>query len=56
MLASNSELFLQTWCGPCKMIAPIYANLSTKYEKSTTFLKVDVDKDKVAARFHTFEC
>eukprot|EP01089_Gocevia_fonbrunei_P005769 TRINITY_DN16266_c0_g1_i1.p1 TRINITY_DN16266_c0_g1~~TRINITY_DN16266_c0_g1_i1.p1 ORF type:complete len:345 (+),score=60.89 TRINITY_DN16266_c0_g1_i1:44-1036(+) len=35
--------FHATWCGPCKMIAPHYANLSTKYS-NVLFLKVDVDQ------------
>ncbi|CRK36092.1 hypothetical protein BN1723_008249 [Verticillium longisporum] len=32
-----------TWCGPCKTIAPIYAQLSEKYT-SVNFLKIDVDE------------
>uniref|UniRef100_A0A1I7WVR2 SH3 domain-containing protein n=1 Tax=Heterorhabditis bacteriophora TaxID=37862 RepID=A0A1I7WVR2_HETBA len=35
--------FSAEWCNPCKMIAPIFDNLSNKY-MSMTFLKVDVDK------------
>ncbi|KAK2779708.1 thioredoxin [Colletotrichum kahawae] len=34
-----------TWCGPCKAIAPILANLSnTKEHEGLHFVKIDVDE------------
>jgi len=40
--------FTATWCPPCKMIAPIYTELSTKYP-DVAFGKIDVDENQDAA-------
>lgn len=38
--------FSATWCGPCKMISPVYHELSESAEFSNAvFLKVDVDEN-----------
>lgn len=36
--------FWATWCGPCKMIAPILEQLSEEMTE-VTFVKVDVDNN-----------
>jgi thiol-disulfide isomerase/thioredoxin len=35
--------FTATWCGPCRMISPIFEDLAKGNETGATFLKVDVD-------------
>ena len=42
--------FTATWCGPCKMIAPYYEELSGQFP-SVVFLKVDVDAAEVSWPF-----
>ncbi|KAK8953233.1 Thioredoxin H1 [Platanthera guangdongensis] len=41
--------FTATWCGPCRMIAPIFADLAKKFP-NVLFLKVDVDELKSVAQ------
>jgi len=41
--------FTATWCGPCKMIAPVFEQLSAKFP-SLMFFKVDVDGCQVRAK------
>lgn len=40
--------FWATWCGPCKMIAPIVDELATEMD-NVKFVKVDVDKNPAVA-------
>lgn len=35
--------FFATWCGPCKMLAPIFEEISNELS-DVTFVKVDIDK------------
>ncbi|KAB5547266.1 thioredoxin-like protein [Coniochaeta sp. 2T2.1] len=47
--------FYADWCGPCKMIAPTFESLSTKYSKPNkiTFCKVDVDNQQAVAQMYS---
>ena len=38
--------FYATWCGPCKMIAPILKELAEEYKDQIVIYKVDTDKEK----------
>lgn len=44
--------FYADWCGPCKMMAPVIAEIAKEYETQITVGKVDVDANPgIAMRY-----
>ena len=44
--------FFATWCGPCKMLAPVMEEVSKEYADKAIFVKVDTDENiELAARY-----
>lgn len=41
--------FWAPWCGPCRMVSPIYDKLSEEYEGRFKFCKINVDENQLTA-------
>lgn len=42
--------FFATWCGPCKMLSPVFEGLAGQMKGSADFYKVDIDESLELAR------
>lgn len=42
--------FWATWCGPCKMLAPIVDQVADDFSDKLKVVKVDVDANQASAR------
>ena len=53
LLAKESKTvfcdFWASWCGPCRMLAPVFEEISKKYDGQAVFVKVNVDEAEDAA-------
>lgn len=44
--------FFATWCGPCKMLAPVMEKMAEEYGDKAEFVKVDIDENMpLSARY-----
>ena len=37
--------FWASWCGPCRMLAPVFEDISDKYEGKAEFVKINIDEE-----------
>ncbi len=42
--------FTATWCGPCKLVAPLMDQLAAEYGEQVKIVKVDLDKNQSMAQ------
>ena len=42
--------FFATWCGPCKMLAPVFQEVGNELDGKAKFYKIDIDASLDIAR------
>lgn len=53
-LITSSDLVVvdctASWCGPCKLVAPLMDQLAEEYDGRATVVKLDLDQNKATAQ------
>ena len=53
-LLANKKLvvadYTATWCGPCRVVAPLIDKLATDYSDQVSVVKIDIDENKDNAK------
>lgn len=45
--------FYATWCGPCKMLAPVFESVGEEMSNKARFVKIDIDQSlEIAQQFN----
>ncbi|MEO5911101.1 MAG: thioredoxin [Pelobium sp.] len=47
--------FFATWCGPCKAMSPILADLKKELGEGISIIKIDVDKNPQASKAYNVQ-
>ncbi|HEY0806876.1 MAG TPA: thioredoxin domain-containing protein, partial [Pseudonocardiaceae bacterium] len=53
VLASTKPVLVEygaTWCGPCRMLAPVLAELAVEQAERLRVVKIDTDANQMTAR------
>ncbi len=44
--------FWAEWCGPCRMMAPVFSELSEEYENRLKFVKINTQEEQELSAMH----
>lgn len=44
--------FFATWCGPCKMLGPVFQSVADELNTKVNFVKIDIDQfNEIASKY-----